>query len=109
MSQVPAKTRQQVKERDKGMCQRCPGGHPAQELQHRRARGMGSADREHIHCPCNLIFLCSTCHAIVESHRHQARLDGFAVSTHVDAPYKAPVRLREGWALLTCDGRKVPL
>lgn len=109
MSQVPAKTRDLCRLRDGGMCQRCVQGKPAQELQHRRARGMGSANRPHTHCPCNLVWLCSSCHRMVESQRQRARESGFAVTLSADEPMQFPIELKGVWHLLTCDGRKVRL
>lgn len=65
-------------------------------IHHRRARGMGgSRDPETAH-PSNGLLLCGSgttgCHGWVESHRGQARADGYLLESWQD-PRTTPIRL----------------
>jgi hypothetical protein len=58
----------------------------------------------HQHCPCNGVFLCSTCHQWVHSHPFDARGLGLIVSRHVESPSTVPVVGHYGTLILRCSG-----
>lgn len=65
---------------------------------------MGSSNREHTNCPCNLIFLCHDCHAWVESNRTLALATGYLVSQHVEEPFGVELTWKGRLVLLDCSG-----
>lgn len=82
-----------------GRCERCQ--EPGSEHHHRQPRRIGPD------CPCNLLLLCGSCHRAVHATPSAARDLGLIV-TAVDlrrTPAEVPVRRREDWWTLTCDGR----
>jgi len=97
---IPTKSREQVKDRDDGQCVRC--GVSGSEWSHRRPRAVSGGHFQH--CPCNGLWLCSTCHQWCHAHPVQARETGFFVSSHEDAPYAIPVKTFYGWHTFDCDG-----
>lgn len=78
MSDVPAKIRRLVVERDKGKCVRC--GARTTQLQHRLPRGRGGKNT-----PANLILACGSgttgCHGQMESFRLWAYDRGYLIHT----------------------------
>ncbi|MFG2046184.1 HNH endonuclease [Micromonospora sp. NPDC048935] len=99
--------------RDFGRCARC--GDPVSgergrdwSVQHRRARAMGGTSRSDANEPQNLILLCgsatTSCHLHVESHREEARANGWAIRLS-DDPAEVPVNHAvHGWVLLNDVG-----
>lgn len=57
-----------VMSRADGMCLRCLR-RPGAQIHHRKPRGMGGTVEPAINRPPNLVWLCSNCHAWVESNR----------------------------------------
>lgn len=66
-----------VVERD-GMCRRCRNSAGAQ-IHHRKPRGAGGSSDPRINSRANLVWLCSGCHAEIESFRNEARDSGWLV------------------------------
>lgn len=52
----------------------------AQQIHHRRPRGMGGTRRDSSNRPSALLHLCSPCHAWIESNRTEALRLGYLVS-----------------------------
>lgn len=103
-------TRLGVYERDGYRCCRCTrlvsDSRPA-SVHHRVPRGMGGTRSAWINEPPNLLLLCGSgttgCHGWIESHRDEARADGFLVAAW-EAVETVPFRdLNGDWWLLT-DG-----
>lgn len=92
--------------RDRGACVRCrhtlrPG---FAELQHRKARGMGGTKVEWINQPANLIWLCSSCHRLVESaEREEGVLFGYVILGS-ELAENAELLYHHRWARLDDDG-----
>lgn len=62
----------------------------AAEIHHRRARGMGGTNRPETNAASNGLAVCRRCHIRVESQRHWAFENGFAVR-QCDDPRWVPV------------------
>lgn len=69
--------------RDGGRCRRCHG--IGEQIHHRKPRGMGGTRDKGINSPANLILVCQSCHADIESHRLDAYDTGWLVR-RVDNP-----------------------
>lgn len=96
-------TRDKVLERDSG-CLLCGCGPYGLQVHHRKPRRMGGRKVPGINSPANLISLCPTDHAWVESSRTEALEMGLLVAEH-DDPAKVPVHHRDyGAVLLTDEG-----
>lgn len=96
-------TRDKVLERDSG-CLICGAGPYGLQVHHRKPRRMGGRKVPGINSPANLISLCPTDHAWVESSRAEALEMGLLVSEH-DDPAQVPVTHRDyGSVFLTDDG-----
>ena len=97
-----AKLRELVYTRAAGKCERC--GTPGQmQYHHRRPRGMGGTRRTDTAGAANALLLHPSCHEWVERNRAAALDQGFLVTQQHD-PAAIPVRLWNGWCLLTPDG-----
>ena len=85
-------TRELVRWRDRDQCRRC--GATTWQIHHRRPRGMGGTRDPLTNGPANLVLLCGSgvtgCHGWVESHRAEARADGWLVSKWAD-PAAIPI------------------
>ena len=84
-----------VIERDMGTCvAKASKGctREQQQIHHRRARGMGSTSRPESNLAANLISLCASCHAWIESHRQAAMLNGWIIGQ-----YKTPAERPMIW------------
>lgn len=101
-------TRQAIRDRAQGRCERCGlyVDYGAQ-IHHRQPRGMGGTSRKEIESAANGLYVHSGCHALIESNRKQARRTGFLVPMGY-TPETYPVRLWSGWWFLTEDGRRLP-
>lgn len=98
-NEIPASSRQIVKARARGRCERCNG--VGAEWHHRRTR---SVRDDHRHCPCNGVLLCSGCHQWVHAHPFEARQAGWIVSRHTVQPGLHPVHTLWGVRWHDCDG-----
>ena len=102
-------TREQVRWRDRDRCRRC--GKPTWQIHHRKPRGMGGTRDPLINSPANLVLLCGSgttgCHGWVESHRTEAREQGWLVSQHADPRYQ-PIDHQGRLTFLTEGGKTVP-
>lgn len=96
---IPTRVRKVVKERDGGHCLRC-GAAGANELHHRRRRGVGVDPHE----ICNIVTLCWKDHRWAHAHPEAARAQGFIVSMFDDEPFRVPVKSFMGAITLACDG-----
>lgn len=111
-NEVPPEIRAAVYDRDGHRCARCGRPTPPgnRQLQHRVPRSSGG--RKNHARPSALVLLCgfsatdpAGCHHNVESHRDQARADGFLVPMETD-PTLWPVRFYDGlWRLDDSGGR----
>ena len=84
-----------------GVCERCRS-RPAEQIHHRRPRGMGGTKKPDV--ASNLVHICARCHREVERFRMQAIWDGWIVRQSHD-PIRTPVRLMPGqWMVLDDEG-----
>lgn len=107
-------TRQLIKERAGGCCERCgktiTGDH---SIHHRKPRGMGGTRDPKANSPANLVLLCGSattpdgCHTGVERFRESAITTGYIVSRSAD-PELIPIKMASGWWFLRPDGTKLP-
>lgn len=96
-------TRQAVYERDGYRCVWCSlGGGPFQ-IHHRSGRRAGGSRLPEKNALSNLILLCASCHAAVESRRTIAETLGLIVRSHND-PAVTPLRWHGELVLLTDMG-----
>lgn len=84
-TQLTPITRRTLMERCAGVCEKC-GHQKATEAHHRKPRGMGGTMLTDKHQLSNLLALCTTCHAWIESERNKARMLnlGWLVDQHQD-------------------------
>lgn len=102
MSNKPSqRAREQVGLRSHHTCERCLVPAPQGHLHHRRSR---SVRGQHCHCPCNMVWLCPTCHADVHATPFQAVKDGWIVSRHIIEPTAIAVRSTFEERVLFCTG-----
>lgn len=99
---VTVTVRELVLTRANNMCEKC-GTAPANQIHHRRARGMGSTKRPETHYPSALLALCFPCHQWIESHRDDALHYGWLVRQG-HTPSEMPVWIGWRWVLLNDDG-----
>ena len=104
-----------ILERDGHMCARCGGALWGERglnysIQHRRARGSGGTDRPDTNMPQNGLALCGSgagdagCHSYVESHRDEARDNGWAVRQNKDPLRVAVTHFLHGRVFLYSNG-----
>jgi Predicted restriction endonuclease len=72
------------------------------QVHHRRPRQMGGTRWEGCNLASNLLIVCATCHADIESRRQHALDTGRLVLNGVD-PATVPVLIGQHWVLLTND------
>lgn len=94
-------TRATVRGRAAGVCEVC-GLRRGVHIHHRQPRRCGTK-RPWINQPSNLLWVCTTCHDSIETHRTVAYLNGWLVRAGRQ-PALVPVLLRDGIELLTDDG-----
>lgn len=94
-------TRQLVLDRAENLCERC--GKAGEQIHHRLPRGAGGTSDPEINSPSNLIVLCSTCHAWIESNRSASYDLGLLVRRGQN-PADVPVFLFGETVLLTPEG-----
>lgn len=97
----PGPMRTKVRIRAGHRCERCLVPTPAGHLHHRRSR---SVRDQHTHCPCNMTWLCPTCHVWVHAHPFVAKGDGWIVSRNQPNPTAVPVHNPREDRILTCAG-----
>jgi 5-methylcytosine-specific restriction protein A len=93
--------RQSVHERDGDRCVHC-GTFDSLQVHHRRARAMGGTVRSDTNSPANLVLLCLSCHARVESQRDWARDRGLLLRQS-QTPAEVPL-VWHGCRVLLGDG-----
>ena len=113
MSGFSNATRQIVKLRSGGQCERCGrslGEYTPRSLHHRRPRGMGGNKSVETNSPANAVAVCGTanspdgCHGWIESNRQEALELGWLVRQGHD-PSSIPIpHVLFGLVLLTHDG-----
>lgn len=101
---IPDESRRLVENREGLRCGRCHG--PGSEWHHRRSRRVRASHR---HCACNGVLLCRTCHRWAHANPAAARGTGFIVEQWEDEPMQVPQQRSDGWWVLRCDGRALPL
>lgn len=89
-----AVTKELLWERAGGRCEICGRPVTGQEFSrhHRRARGSGGTSLDWVNDVANLLLLCGSattpdgCHRLVETQRHLAYANGWAISLHATGP-----------------------
>lgn len=59
----------------------------------------------HTHCPCNGVWLCTTCHTWAHDQPFAARPLGYIVLRHVAEPGAVPITAYYGTVTLLCNGK----
>jgi 5-methylcytosine-specific restriction protein A len=98
---IPQRSRDLVRSRERDRCARCQIPSPNGHWHHRRSRSVRDS---HSHCPCNGVWLCSTCHTWAHSHPTEAREVGLILMRHQSPPGLSPFRTPTGWVLPDCEG-----
>lgn len=106
--EFPERARRIIIERAGRCCERCGRYAEGGSIHHRTPRGMGGSRDPLISTVPNGVLLCgsgtSGCHGWVETHRAEARADGWLVPRGVD-PATVPVRhVHFGLVYLDPDG-----
>jgi hypothetical protein len=65
---------------------------------------MGGTKDETTNLAANLIWLCRACHEWVESHRNEAKAQGWILGAS-ESPAKTPLKWRGKYVYLHDDGR----
>lgn len=96
-----------LRERAGGMCEACDLGIGGPrglrwQVHHRRPRAMGGTRWEGVNKASNLLVLCTSCHADIESRRTHALETGRLVPNGTD-PATVPLLIAQHWVLLTDD------
>lgn len=100
---IPTRSRELVLSRQLGLCFGCGaklsinGG----EWAHRRTRAVVDG---HTMCPCNGLYLCTTCHQWSHANPLPARQKGWIVSRHTPDPSVVGAFGTYGWVLLNHEG-----
>lgn len=100
MAGVPVATRNLIWDRDSYECRRCY--RIGEQIHHRHARQMGGTRRPWVNQPANLVLLCASCHAWIESHRALAEERGWLVREGTDP---ATVPLLTVWGDIFLDNK----
>lgn len=102
--EIPERSRNLVRVRDRHRCARCGSPTPVGAWHHRRSRHVRDGSGV-VHSPANGVWLCNGCHATVHANPFEARSEGFIVSKWAD-PREVPVKhALHGVVLLTMDGK----
>ena len=97
------KTQQLVSKRAHNYCELCGQIATYHQFHHRRPRGMGGSRNPVTGSASNALLLHPACHVMVESNREAALENGWLVRQGID-PATCPVKLHNGWFLLSEDG-----
>ncbi len=91
-------------------CERCgiPVVNIPADLHHRLPRRSGGTKNPAINDPHNVVLICRDCHTHVESHRTQAKVDGWVVPSWED-PETVPLIDVFGNRFLLNDDERVDL
>lgn len=101
------RTRETIRARAKGRCEKCGLPLAAAQIHHRQPRGMGGSSEAVTSDPSNGLIVHPACHAKIESHRETAYENGWLVSKALD-PATVPVKTWMGWRLLGVGYRPAP-
>lgn len=106
------KARQVVKARAGMRCEKCGRSTKWEgaEIHHRLPRGRGGTSETYINSPSNLLNLCKSCHAGIESDREEAKARGWLLPRNnpdID-PTQEPILTWRGWILLDDSGGWLP-
>lgn len=101
-----ASARAKTRERATGACEGCGAPFPgAFHAHHRLPRSPKRID-----CPCNLLALCTGCHADVHAEPRESAVQGRLIARpDKRRPGQVPVAIRGRWYLLGCDGTRIVL
>lgn len=85
-----------VAARARHACEKCGAlaARAGGQVHHRDPRRSGGSSRPEINSLVNLLLLCVTCHAHVESYRTEAYENGWLVKSGID-PATVPVKLHD--------------
>lgn len=92
-----------IKNRSKGKCEVCGSVALYFQIHHRRPRGMGGSKDSVVGSAANGIWVHPHCHSQIESHRNQARENGWLVPQSLN-PAEVPFKKYNGWVMLHEDG-----
>lgn len=98
---IPRTSRISVMRRAGMRCERCGTGTNPGHMHHRRSRSVRDL---HVHCPCNLVLLCPTCHSGVHATPFSSRGEGFIVSRYAEPNIQPFKRWDNAWVYPTCEG-----
>ena len=103
------RTRELVRQRANNRCDLCGSRILAgvAQLHHRSPRKAGGSSNADLGSPANALLLHVLCHARVEKDRSRSYSMGWLVHAW-DNPAEIPVRLFNGWFMLTVEGECVP-
>lgn len=88
--------------RSKGLCE-IHGSHPATDLHHRDARGMGGSSDPSLDCASNALHVCREGHRYAEEHPEESFEKGWRVRTGF-SPRAQKVLYMGLWATLSDEG-----
>ena len=100
------KTRKLIMERAGYKCEICGLSMVIGQIHHRQPRGMGGTRSKSRSSCSNGLYVHAKCHAMVESQRERAYMMGWLVKTGYQ-PESTPVKLWDGWFVLTVDGQRL--
>ncbi|WNO25794.1 HNH endonuclease [Gordonia phage Goib] len=96
-----------ARERAGGLCERC-GFAEAQQLHHRRPRGMGGTRDAGANALSNLFYVCYPCHRHIEENRAESIENGYLISRISSiSPEAVPVLYRGTLKLLNNEGEAI--
>lgn len=101
MSAIPTRAATLTRNRYAKRCARCGMQAGGGATHHRRGRAVIDS---HTQCPCNLVWLCTTCHSWVHAQPLLARNTGFIVSRYCNEPSNIPIVTPWGIRLHDCRG-----
>lgn len=115
----PRAVKELIHARSGGVCELC-GALPADQVHHRRPRGLGGTSDPTVNRAANGIGICAPCHDVVEGRsvdhpvygrvrgsRAESERKGWLISRlSPDAPDEVPVWTAAGWVQLSDSGAK---
>lgn len=101
--------RQVVMSRNHGICLRCNRAQ-GEQIHHRRPRGRGGSSLPEANAADNLVFICSSCHSYIESHRTESYRTGWLLRHTNEEPGSVALVDRSGRTFfITDDGGPLPM